>query len=299
MYTEEHAEAWKPTIEAVHGKGGKIFCQLWHMGRQAHSSYHATGDIVAPSAIKVPGDGTLRDVNHNSVPYEVPRALETDEIPKIVADFKEGARLAKVAGFDGVELHGANGYLIDEFLQSSTNLRTDRYGGSLENRVRLLVEIVDAVKEVYPADRIGVRISPNGVYGGMGSADNFETFTYVAKVLKDHKIAFIHIMDGLGFGYHGLSPQVTLFDVKKNFEGPVMGNIGYTKESAEGAIRSGAADLIAFGRPYISNPDLVERFTNNWPLAADAPYSHWYGHLPTAEGGEVGYTDYEAYNPEK
>lgn len=265
------------------------------MGRAAHSSYHASGDIVAPSAIKIPGDSTVRDVNHNSVPLEVPRALETEEVAQVVADFKEGARLAQVAGFDGVEIHGANGYLIDTFLQSSSNQRTDRYGGSVENRLRLLVEVVEAIKEVYPVDRIGVRISPNGVYNGTGSVDNFETFTEVAKAMKEQKLGYIHVMDGLGFGFHGLCPQVTLFDIKKNFEGPVIGNVGYTKDTAEGAIGSGAADMIAFGRPFISNPDLVERFTNNWPLAADAPYPHWYGANPTEEGASVGYTDYEAY----
>jgi N-ethylmaleimide reductase len=295
LYTEEQAKAWKIVTDAVHAKNGVIFAQLWHMGRQAHSSFNSKGEIVAPSAIKIPGDGHVRDINQQESAYETPRALETDEIAGVVKDYQNSARLAKEAGFDGVEVHGANGYLIDEFLQSSTNHRTDRYGGSIENRARFLLEIVDAVKEVFSSDRIGVRLSPNGVFGGMGSADNFATFTHVAKALSSHGLAYLHVMDGMNFGFHNMDKLVTLYDIKKNFDGPVIGNITYTKDTAEGAVRSGAADLIAFGRPYITNPDLVERFANNWPLAPDSPMSQWYGRTPDAKDSLEGYLGFPAY----
>jgi len=289
IYTEEQANAWKPVVDAVHAKGAKFFLQLWHMGRQGHPSFSPANETVAASAIGIQGEVFTRDANGERVKYETPRALETSEIPALIQSYKDAAKLAKLAGFDGVEVHGANGYLLDTFLQSSTNQRTDIYGGSFENRYRLLKEVITAVGEVYSYDRIGVRISPNGVFGGMGSDDNDKMFTYVASQLSQFGLSYLHIMDGLGFGFHSKCGVVTLFDAKKNFQGPVIGNIDYTKETAEGAIRSGAADLIAFGRAYISNPDLVERFTNNWPLAAAAGYDTWYS------GGEKGYTDFETY----
>jgi len=291
IYTDEQATAWKPIVHAVHTKGAKFFLQLWHMGRQGHPSFHA-GETVAPSAIAIPGEGYTRDANGERVQYVTPRALETSEIPALVQSYKHAATLAKKAGFDGVEVHAANGYLIDTFLQSSTNHRTDEYGGSVANRYRLLKEVVTAVGEVYPYDRIGVRISPNGMYGGMGSEDNDQTFQYVASELSHFKLAYLHVMDGLGFGFHGKSKVFTLFDAKTHFQGPVIGNIDYTKEMAEGAIRSGTADLISFGRSYISNPDLVERFTNDWPLAPPASHEIFYG------GGAKGYTDFETYKPQ-
>lgn len=299
LYTEEQADCWKPVVDAIHVKGGKVFAQLWHMGRQAHSSFHSKPEIVAPSAIAVPS-GHLRDVNHQEVPYEMPRALETEEIPGIVADYVESARLAKLAGFDGVEVHSANGYLLDVFLQSSTNLRTDHYGGSFENRFRFLKEVVEGIAAAghYPYNRIGVRISPNGVFGGVGSADNFDMFTYVAGQLNTYGLAYLHVMDGLGFGFHGLCKVVTVFDLKKVFDGPIMSNVGLTKESAEGMLRSGACDLAAFGRPYLGNPDLVERFQNNWPLA-EASYGDWYGHFPTPEECLDGYLTYKPYEAPK
>ncbi len=295
IYTQEQANGWKLSTEAVHAKGGKIFAQLWHTGRQAHSSFNSKGRIFAPSAIKVPGDGHTRDANQNEASYEVPHALTIEEIAETVADYKRAAGFAKDAGFDGVEIHGANGYLVDTFLQSATNTRTDAYGGSVENRIRFLVEIVEAIKDVYSSDRIGVRLSPNGVFGGMGSADNFETFTAVAKTLKPYNLGYIHLMDGMNFGFHKLCRPVTLFDIKRHFDGPVIGNITFTKDTAEGALRSGAADMIAFGRPYITNPDLVERFQNDWPLTPDAPYSAWYGRTPNAEDSLEGYTTWKPH----
>lgn len=295
IYSAEQAEGWKQVLEAVHGKGGKMFCQLWHMGRQAHSSFNSRGVILAPSAIKVTGKGTIRDINQNECKYETPQEMTLQDIQDAIADYGKAAMFAKQAGFDGVEIHGANGYLIDEFLQSCSNKRTDKYGGSIENRISFLTQVIDSIKEVFPADRIGVRISPNGVFGGMGSADNFETFTTLAESLNKYGLAYLHVMDGLNFGFHKLCQPVTLLDIKKRFDGPAIGNITYTMESAEGAIRTGAADMIAFGRLFISNPDLVERFKNGWPLEPEAPYSAWYGRSNNPDECQEGYTTYQCH----
>lgn len=181
--------------------------------------------------------------------------------------------------------------MIDQFLQKVTNERTDRYGGSFENRFRFLDEIVRAVSEVYSPERIGVRVSPNGGFAGMGSDDNDEMFLYVAERLSAYGLAYLHVMDGLGFGKHDKCRFLTLHELKTKFKGPFMGNVDYTRDIAEGAVRSGAADLIAFGRPYISNPDLVERFTNNWPLSTESTRADWYD----TEAGPRGYTDFPAY----
>eukprot|EP01034_Spumella_vulgaris_P027894 gene27894-34677_t len=294
-YNEKHAIAWKKVTSAIHARGGKIFLQLWHMGRQSHPTFHTTNEMVFATDEKVPGTGTIRNANHDRVPYEAPRALRTEEIPGIVQQYKTSAEFAKQAGFDGVEFHGANGYLIDGFLQSVSNTRTDKYGGSFENRYRFLGEAIAAVSEVFPPSRIGVRLSPNGGFSGMGSADNDQMFLFVARQLQPLGLAYLHVMDGLGFGEHKKCRNLTLFDMKANFRGLVMGNINYTRDTAEGAIHSGAADMIAFGRPYISNPDLVERYRNNWPLAAAAPYSDWY----ETDNGAKGYSDFPAYKPDE
>ena len=288
IYTNEMTEGWKLTTEAVHKKGGVIFLQLWHMGRASHSSFHNGKPAVAPSAIKINEEYIHTPTGKQ--PHEVPRALETSEIPRVVGDYRRAAERAMLAGFDGVEIHGANGYLIDAFLESKTNHRTDQYGGSVENRYRFLKEVVEAVTSVLPANRVGVRLSPNGVFNDMGSPDYREQFTFVASQLDRFGLTYLHVMDGLAFGFHNLGEPMTLAEFRKVFHGPLIGNCGYTQEAAEKAIADGHADLIAFGRPFISNPDLVERFKNGWPLAAEAPMSDWY--LPT---GEKGYTDYPAH----
>ena len=257
-------EGWKHTVNAVHDKGGVIFLQLWHLGRSSHSSFHNGKPAVAPSAIKI--NEPYIHTPTGKQPHEVPRALETEEIPRVVADYRRAAERAKEAGFDGVEVHGANGYLIDTFLQSKTNHRTDEYGGSVENRYRFLKEVVEGVTSVWPANRVGVRLSPNGVFNDMGSPDYREQFTFVASQLDRFGLAYLHVMDGLAFGFHELGEPMTLAEFRKVFHGPLMGNCGYTQETAEKAIAEGNADLIAFGRPFISNPDLVQRFKNGWPL---------------------------------
>ncbi|WP_013325411.1 alkene reductase [Gloeothece verrucosa] len=288
IYTDEQTEAWKQVVEAVHRQGTPIFLQLWHCGRASHSSFHENNQLpVAPSAIKINGD--YIHTPKGKQPYETPRALETEEIPQIVENYCQAARNAKIAGFDGVEIHGANGYLIDTFLQSKTNQRTDQYGGSVENRYRFLKEIVEAILTVFPPSRLAVRLSPNGVYNDMGSPDYRETFLYVAQQLNAYQLSYLHIVDGLGFGFHQLGEPMTLKEFRDVFSDPLMGNCGYTPESADETISNGFADLIAFGRPFISNPDLVERLAHHWPLNPPADIKDWYSF------DAKGYTDYPFY----
>lgn len=286
IYTDEMGQAWRQVTDAVHAAGSKIFLQLWHCGRASHSSFHGGELPVAPSPIALNGDEI--HTPDGKQPYEIPRALRTDELAGVVADYVAATRRAQEAGFDGVEIHSANGYLLDQFLQSKTNERNDAYGGSIENRYRLLGEVVEGVSGVIGADRVGVRLSPNGVFNDMGSPDYRETFLHAARELNRPGLAYLHVMDGLAFGFHELGEPMTLADFRSVFTGPLMGNCGYTQESAEAAIAAGDADLIAFGRPFISNPDLVERFRQGLPLAAEADVSTWYA----AGSGGQGYTDF-------
>jgi len=288
IYTDEMTEGWKHTTNAVHENGGVIFLQLWHTGRASHSSFHGGMPAVAPSAIKINEEYIHTPIGKQA--HEVPRALETSEIPRVVEDYRRAAERAKEAGFDGVEVHGANGYLIDTFLQSKTNRRTDEYGGSVANRYRFLKQVIELVTSVWPAHRVGVRLAPNGTYNDMGSPDFREQFTFVADQLEDFGLGYLHVVDGLAFGFHKLGVPMTLAEFRKVFRGPVMGNCGYTKQTAEKAIAAGDADLVSFGRPFISNPDLVERFRNDWPLAEPAPMSDWYSPV-----GAKGYTDFPAH----
>lgn len=290
IYSDEQGETWKMVVDAVHAEGGKIFLQLWHCGRASHSSFHDNGELpVAPSAVRLNGDHIHTPVGKQ--PYETPRALETAEIPGIVEDYRAAAARALAAGFDGIEIHAANGYLIDQFLQSRTNQRTDRYGGSPENRFRILDEILKAVFTVWPSGRVGIHLAPNGNFNDMGSPDYRETFLYVAGQLNRYQLAYLHVVDGLEFGFHGLGEPMTLAEFRVVFSGNLMGNCGYTREKADDAIRRGDADLISFGRPYISNPDLVERFASGWPLNPPADQGVWYSNSL----GAVGYTDFPRY----
>jgi N-ethylmaleimide reductase len=291
IYTQEQADGWRLVVNAVHEKGAPIFLQLWHCGRASHPSFQEGGLLpVAPSADKIAGDFIQTPIG--KVPYETPRALETEEIAGLVENYRKAAERAKEAGFDGVEIHAANGYLIDTFLQSKTNQRTDRYGGSVENRYRFLNEIVTAITTVWPANRIGVQLSPNGIYNDMGSPDFRETFLYVAEKLNSYGLAYLHVLDGLAFGFHELGEPLKLADIRKVFAAPLMGNCGYTQETAEKAIEEQSADLIAFARPFISNPDLVERFAHGWSLNPEAPMADWYAFT------EAGYTDFPVHEPE-
>lgn len=288
IYTDTMVDAWRQVVEAVHARGGVIFLQLWHTGRASHSSFHSGQLPVAPSAVKIEKDHI--HTPEGKQPYETPRALEIEEIRLVVEDYRRAAAGARAAGFDGVEIHGANGYLIDTFLQSKTNLRTDEYGGDVACRYRFLHEVVTAVASVWPMRRIGVRLSPNGSFNAMGSTDYREQFTYVAQQLDHFGLAYLHVMDGLGFGFHELGEPMTLADFRRVFHGPLMGNCGYTPATANAAVAAGHADLIAFGRPFISNPDLVARIAQDWPLAPPAEMQDWYAPI-----GAKGYTDFAPY----
>jgi N-ethylmaleimide reductase len=288
IYSDEQAEAWKKVVDAVHAKGAPMFLQLWHCGRASHSDFpERTGLPVAPSVIKIAGE--YIHTPNGKKPYETPRALETDEIPAIVEDYRRAAARAQVAGFDGVEVHAANGYLIDQFLQSKTNHRTDRYGGSLENRYRFLDEIVRAILTVLPSGQVGVHIAPNGNFNDMGSPDFRETFLSVAKRLNAYGLAYLHVIDGLEFGFHALGPPMASEEFRQVFAGPLMANCGYTQATAAALIQHGHADLVSFGRPFISNPDLVERFAHGWPLNPPADQKVWYSFE------KEGYTDFPRY----
>ncbi|MEB0027829.1 alkene reductase [Pseudomonas sp. MH9.2] len=275
IWSNDQVRGWSNITKAVHAAGGRIVLQLWHVGRISHPSYLNGETPVAPSAIAPAGHVSLvRPLSD----YPVPRALETAEIAEIVDAYRVGAEHAKAAGFDGVEVHGANGYLLDQFLQSSTNHRTDEYGGSLENRARLMLEVTDAVIEVWGAGRVGMHLAPRADSHDMGDENLSETFTYVARELGKRGIAFIcsrekEAGDSLG-------PQL-----KKAFGGQYIANERFTKDSANAWLASGKADAVAFGVPFIANPDLPER------LQQDAPLNP--AHLETFYSkGPVGYIDY-------
>lgn len=292
IYSPEQIEGWRRVTKKVHAAGSNIFLQLWHCGRASHSSFFTDGRLpVAPSAIAI--EGEPRHTPQGKQDSEVPRALETEEVKAIVQDYKQAAIAAKEAGFDGVEIHAANGYLIDQFLQSKTNQRQDEYGGSLENRYRFLSEITQAILEALPNYAVGVRLAPNGVFNDMGSADYRETFLYVAEQLNTLDLTYLHVMDGLAFGFHDLGEPMTLQEFRKVFSGTLMGNCGYSLEEARRAIEEGTADLIAIGRPFISNPDLVDRYQNGWELTPHDDMSRWYS------AGAEGYIDYPNYVEQK
>jgi N-ethylmaleimide reductase len=289
IYSRAQIAGWKQVTDAVHAKGGIIFLQLWHVGRASHSSYQPDGVLpVSASAIAI--SGKTRTASGDIAPYEVPRALRTDEIPGIIEAYRQGARNALEAGFDGIEIHGANGYLLEQFLQSRSNLRTDRYGGSIENRARLLLEVVDAAIEVWGADRVAVRLSPYGVANDSGEADPMPLYSHVIGQLAPLGLAYLHFVEPRSSGA-GRS-EVNHTDVPAAFElfrplwpGVLITAGGFDGASAEAAVASGNVDAIAFGRTFIANPDLPERIRKNALLT---PYDR-----ATFYGGDVaGYTDY-------
>jgi 2,4-dienoyl-CoA reductase-like NADH-dependent reductase (Old Yellow Enzyme family) len=281
IWSEEQVTGWKHVTDGVHQAGGRIFLQLWHVGRISDPLFLDGKLPVAPSAIASEGHVSLVRPQR---PYVTPRALELSEIPGIVEAFRQGAKNAKRAGFDGVELHAANGYLIDQFLQTHSNRRTDAYGGSVENRARLLLEITDAVIEVWGPGRVGVHLAPRGDVHSMGDANPLETFSYVARELGRRKIAFICARERLGAGRIG--PEL-----KRAFGGHYIANEGFHRESAEAVLAEGEADSIAFGQLFIANPDLPERFQQGSDLNAPDP-STFYG------AGANGYTDYPSLQSE-
>lgn len=282
IHDPAQVEGWKKVTTAVHEKGGKIFLQLWHVGRISHPSLQPEGALpVAPSAVRPDGEAFTYE---GFQPFVTPRALETSELPGIVGQYREAAINAKEAGFDGVEIHGANGYLLDQFLQDGTNLRSDQYGGSLENRMRFPLEVVEAVLEVWDASRVGYRISPLGTFNSMSDSNPRETFTAFSSELSRYHLAYLHVVEAFG---DAPDPKVAfdLTEIAKAFKGVYMANGGYNRDSAAEAISEGRAQLVSFGVSYLANPDLDQRFRLDAPLNKPDTDT-FYG------GDEKGYTDY-------
>ena len=292
IHSKEQVQGWKLITDAVHKNGGHIFLQLWHVGRISHSSHQPNNSLpVAPSAVAAKNSGTFT-ADWKPTPILTPRALEVSELPGIIQDYVNAAKNAKEAGFDGVEVHMANGYLLDEFLQDASNIRTDEFGGSIENRVKFPMQVLDAVIGVFGKDRVGVRLSPYGTFNDMSDSNPVELFTYVIDQLNQRQIAFLDMIEpratsaGGGDAVDTNAPSTTkLF--RKKFKGIFISAGGYTPEDAKKAIESNDVDAVAFGRIFIANPDLPKRIKINAPLN---PYDRatFYG------GNEKGYTDYPA-----
>ena len=287
IHSPEQVEGWKQITEAVHQQGGRIFLQLWHVGRISHPSLQPNGELpIAPSAIAPAG---MASTYTGEQPFVTPRALETDEIPGIIQQYRQAAENALAAGFDGVEIHGANGYLLDQFLQDGSNQRSDQYGGSIENRTRLLLEVTEAVVAVWGADRVGLRLSPNGTFNDMHDSDPTALFDYVVSALNRFGLAYLHLVEPR---WTSPTPESDIAALKTGhfrplYQGTLITAGGYDRQQGNEVIAAGQADLVAYGRWFISNPDLPARFAQEAPLN---PYdrSTFYG------GDEKGYTDYPA-----
>jgi N-ethylmaleimide reductase len=293
IHSPEQVEGWRGVTKAVHAAGGLIFNQLWHVGRISHPALQPDQMLpVAPSAITPQGQAFIANDRGEGqmVPFVRPRALETEEMPYVVVQYQRAAKNAQDAGFDGVEIHGANGYLLDQFLESGTNRRTDLYGGPIENRARLLFEIAEALAPVWGPDRIGVRLSPLGTFNDISDANPDETFGYVAEKLSDYGFAYLHIVNpAMAAMEKGQAPDARALRMADLIRGKYRGTLmiagGFDRDSAEAWLEQGRADLIAFGRKFLANPDLPTRLREQAPLNADDP-STYYG------GGAKGYTDY-------
>lgn len=285
IYTDAHVAAWQRITDAVHAKGGAIIMQIAHDGRQSHVDLSNGAAPIAPSVVPFEGQAFTGD---GWVPVSPHRELGTDEIPALVESFRQAAIRAREAGFDGVEMHNANGYLADTFLQDGTNRRTDRYGGSLENRVRFPLELVEALISVWGPRRVGVRISPNGQWGAISDSDPERTFSYFASRLNEYPLAYLHIIEPRVMGVETIAPEqapVASATLRKVYKGIIIAAGGFDREGAEAILQHGDADLVAFGRFFTSNPDLPERLRRNLPLT---PY-----HRPAFWGGdERWYSDF-------
>ena len=300
IHSPEQVEGWRGITDAVHQSGGLIFLQLWHVGRISHPCLQPDGMLpVAPSALKPAGQAFIENDKGEGelVPFVTPRALQIEEMPYIVRQYVRGAKNALTAGFDGVEIHAANGYLLDQFINSSTNQRADRYGGAIENRARLLIEVIEAVSDVWDADRIGVRLSPLGTFNDISDDDAETTFGYIAKKLSDYRLAYLHLVNPAVAAIEQRTepdPRATrMLDLlREKYRGTLVLAGGFDRDTAEAWLEQGKADLIAFGRKFIANPDLPERFRSRAPLNADDP-STYYG------GGAKGYTDYPTLAQER
>jgi N-ethylmaleimide reductase len=287
IYTEAQVAGWRLVTDAVHAAGGRIYCQLWHVGRISHPSLQPNGGLPVSASDVKPNGQAFTETGFQ--PHVAPRALETAEIPGLIADYRHAAACAKQAGFDGVEIHAANGYLLEQFLRTHTNHRTDQYGGSIANRARLTVEVAEAVVDVWGGSRVGIRLSPVSPANDMaGFEDAQELYGTVVAEMDRLGLVYMHIIEGATQGPR----DSTAFDyvkLRRAFRGLYMANNGYDLHLAEEARAGLKADLIAFGRPFITNPDLVDRLRRGLPLAPSSDKSHWYG------GGAEGYTDYRPY----
>ena len=283
IHSSEQIAGWKQVTDAVHAKGGRIFLQLWHVGRISHPSLQPDGALpVAPSAIAPQG---MASTYTGEQPFVTPRALERDEIPGIVEQFRQGAKNALAAGFDGVEIHGANGYLLDQFLRDGSNQRTDDYGGSIENRARLHLEVTEAVVEVWGSDRVGIRLSPSNTFNSMHDSNPEVTFGYLVDQLNRFNLAYLHLLEPSEADLrHGGIPVPSSY-FRPIYSGKLIVNWDYDQAKGHEAIASGAADMVAYGKLFIANPDLPERFRLNASLN-EPDVSRFYG------GGEQGYIDY-------
>ncbi len=283
IHSPEQVEGWKLVTDAVHQEGGRIFLQLWHVGRISHPDLQPNGELpVAPSAIAPHGNASTFT---GPKPYVTPRALEISEIPGIIEQYRQGAANALAAGFDGVEIHAANGYLLDQFLRDGTNHRTDEYGGAIENRARLLLGVIEAVISVWDADRVGVRLSPSGTFNDMHDSNPLATFGYTAQALNRFNLAYLHIFEAIDADIRHGGTIVPTSHLRNCFIGTLIVNGGYTREKGDAVLANKAADLVAFGTLFISNPDLPRRLALNAPLNPP-DQATFYG------GDERGYTDY-------
>lgn len=283
IYSTAQIEGWKNITSAVHARQGKIFLQLWHMGRVSHTDYQNGSMPVAPSAIAATGEAHTPT---GKKPFVIPHALTQSEIASVIADYATATRHAREAGFDGVEIHAANGYLIDQFLRDASNQRTDQYGGPIANRIRFLREVVTAVTDAWFADRTGVRLSPTMAGQGMADSDPIALFTQVAEALNDFHLAYLHVAEAIKPGrlFNPDAPRVTPH-IRKTYDGVLLANGGYDRDSAAQAIRDGEADAITFGQLFIANPDLPQRFIEDQSLNVPEVATYY-------SSGPHGYTDY-------
>lgn len=283
IHSQEQVAAWRKVTDAVHQRGGLVFVQLWHVGRISHPDFRNGDAPVAPSPIAPRGVQTYTAQGLKDIP--TPRALEKDEIAAIIGEFRAAAANARLAGFDGVEIHGANGYLLDQFLEDGTNQRTDEYGGSIENRARLLFEVIAQAGQVLGSDRVGVRLSPGGSFNDMCESHPHDTFGYVVRQLSTLNLAYLHLIEPASTpGEHPL-PDLSARYFRPLYPGTLMVAGGYNHERANAVLKAGLADLVAFGQPFLANPDLPERLRRGAALNAPNPATY-YG------GGAEGYIDY-------
>lgn len=281
IYSDAQVEGWKLTTDAVHKAGGKIFLQIWHGGRACHPLLNdGKPQPVAPSELKIENDEV--QTPEGKQPYAMPRALADEEIPSIIEGFRNAAENAKAAGFDGVEVHGANGYLLDEFLRDGSNKRIGPYGGSIENRARLLLEVIAAVSGVFGSDRVGLRISPVNSYNSMIDSDPVALSTWLAKRLNACNLAYLHVMRG---DFFQQQKEDILTPVREHYQGTIIANMGYGKDEANASISEGKVDAVAFGVPFLANPDLPARFNAGADLNAPDQSTFY-------SPGAKGYTDY-------